>query len=382
VKNPRAGETARATNLRRPRVLILIPTFQPNDAVGNDVLGMYTTLKDEGYDATVLAQFVHPAHQSITTILNSGNSVPWDDRDAVMIYHHAIDWDLGESVLAKSRNKIVIKYHNVTPAHFYSNYAEHYRWACIKGIEATKRLAKVPVTQVWGDSWYNAREFVDLGVPEERCRVVAPMHRIDELERVPFGAVVAGTYRGRVHNILFVGGIRPNKGHAKALEVLVALKELTDAPVRLLFVGNYDPNLRSYMDELRSHVGQLDLTEGEDVVFATSVTPSQLRAYYMTASVFLCVSEHEGFCVPLVEAMAFRVPIVAWATTAVGETAGDCGYVVDAYDPEELAKGIAEIIENPATAREFASRGRSRYETVFSTGAIRRKFLSLLSEVS
>jgi glycosyltransferase involved in cell wall biosynthesis len=366
----------------RPRILLLIPTFQPNDAVGNDVLGMYETLQSAGHETTVFAQFVHPKHEQITKVLRSDRDGPWEDPSAVLIYHHAIDWDLGERILAKSRNNIVIKYHNVTPAHFYTNYAEHYYWACIKGIQATERLAKLSNTWIWGDSWYNAQEFVSLGVAKERCRVVPPIHRIDDLAREPFDAVVTGAYRGNVANILFVGGIRPNKGHAKALEVLTALKQFTDTPARLLFVGNFDPNLKSYMDELRAYVAQLDFVEGEDVVFATSVSASQLRAYYMTASVFLCVSEHEGFCVPLVEAMSFRVPIVAWATTAVGETAGDCGWIVDRYDAEELAKGIAEIIDNPPVARELAGRGRHRYETEFQKCAIQRKLLALVGEVA
>jgi glycosyltransferase involved in cell wall biosynthesis len=350
--------------------------------VGNDALGMYHTFRNAGYDTTVMAQFVHPAHEKITKVLGTDPDGPWEDRDAVLIYHHAIDWDLGERVLAKSKNKIVIKYHNVTPAQFYSNYAEHYYWACIKGVQATERLSKIPGTQIWGDSWFNAHEFVTLGVPEERCRVVPPMHHIGDLERGPFDAVVTGVYRGKAANILFVGGIRPNKGHAKALEVLTSVKQQTDTPVRLLFVGNYDPNLQLYLEELRAYVAQLELTEGEDVVFATSVSPSQLRSYYMAASAFLCVSEHEGFCVPLVEAMAFRVPIAAWATTAVGETAGGCGWIVDQYDPEALAKGIVEIIDNPATARELSARGRCRYETTFQTDAIERKLLSLVGEVS
>jgi glycosyltransferase involved in cell wall biosynthesis len=343
---------------------------------------MYQTLHEAGYDTTVLAQFVHPAHESFTKILRSDGGGPWDETDAILIYHHAIDWDLGERILAKSKSKIAIKYHNVTPAHFYSKYAEHYYWACIKGAQASERLARIPGTWIWGDSWYNAKEFVKLGVEEERCRVIPPLHRIEDLAREPFDAVVTGAYRGDVSNILFVGGIRPNKGHAKALEVLTSLKQITDTPVRLLFVGNFDPNLKSYLDELRAYVAQLDLVEGEDIVFATSVSPSQLRAYYMTASAFLCVSEHEGFCVPLVEAMSFRVPIVAWATTAVGETAGDCGWIVEKYDPEELAKGLAEIIDNPSAARQFAARGRCRYETVFHTNALRRKLLALVDEVA
>ena len=366
----------------RGRILILIPTFQPNDAVGNDALGMYHTFREAGYDTKVLAQFVHPAHEQITSVLSADTAGPWDDPETILIYHHAIDWDLGEQILAKSRNKIVIKYHNVTPPHFYSRYAEHYYWACVNGIRATERLAQLPGTWICGDSQYNAQEFIRLGVAPDRCRVIAPLHRIDDLARVPFDAVVTGVYRDRVANILFVGGIRPNKGHAKALEVLSAYKQMSDTPARLIFAGNYDANLKSYMDEMQEFVARLDLDPGEDVVFATSVSPSQLRSYYMGASVFLCVSEHEGFCVPLVEAMSFRVPIVAWGTTAVGETAGNAGWVADHYEPGELASAAAEIIDNPATAREFAARGRQRYETVFHTDAIKRKLLELVSEVA
>jgi glycosyltransferase involved in cell wall biosynthesis len=343
---------------------------------------MYNAFTEAGYDTAILAQFVHPTHEKITRVIASEENGPWDDPHSILIYHHAIDWDLGERVLSRAKGRIVIKYHNVTPAHFYARYAEHYYWACVKGVHATERLAKIPDTWIWGDSWYNAQEFATLGVPENRCRVVAPMHRIEELGREPFDAVVTGTYRGNIANILFVGGIRPNKGHTKALEVLAAYKQLTDTPARLLFVGNFDANLKSYLDELREHVSQLDLDIDQDVVFATSVTPSQLRAYYMVSSVFLCVSEHEGFCVPLVEAMSFRVPIVAWAMTAVGETAGGGGWVVDQYDPGELARGVAEIIDNAAVARELAMQGRCRYETVFQTEALKRQLLSLVSEVA
>jgi glycosyltransferase involved in cell wall biosynthesis len=366
----------------KPKVHVLIPTFQPNDAVGNDVLGMYHCLRASGYQTEVYAQFVHPQHQSITRTIDEKTSGLWNDPNDILIYHHAIDWELGENILARTKCKIVIKYHNVTPAHFYKNYAEHYYWACIRGIEATERLAKIPNTWIWGDSAYNAQEFIDLGVAPSRCRVVAPIHRVEDLASKPFDSVVAGIYRGTQPNIIFVGGIRPNKGHTKALEVFSTLRSFSDTEARLLFVGNHDPNLGSYMDELKQYIAYLELQEGQDVIFATSVSPSQLRAYYMTASTFLCVSEHEGFCVPLVEAMAFRVPIVAWSTTAVGETAGGCGWITEEFDSQRLAEGIAEYIENSASAREAATRGRERYETHFHVDAINNQLLRLVEEVA
>jgi glycosyltransferase involved in cell wall biosynthesis len=363
------------------RISILIPTFQPNDAVGNDALGMLHMLREAGYETSIYAQFVHAAHEKITRVLSSENDIPQGALGDILIYHHAIDWDMGERILARTRGKIVIKYHNVTPPDFYSRYSDHYYWACVRGVEATRRLALIPNTWIWGDSRYNANEFVALGAPEERCNVVAPIHRIEQLASEPFDAVVAGRYRGGAANIMFVGGIRPNKGHLKALEVFRAYKDLSDTPARLLFVGNYDPNLKSYKDELSGVVAEYGF-EDDEVVFATSVSPAQLRSFYMTATVFLCVSEHEGFCVPLVEAMAFRAPIAAWATTAVGETAGGCGWIVDRYDPEALAQGVAEIIDNPAAARDYATRGRDRYENVFHTDAIRRSLIDLVEEVA
>lgn len=363
------------------RIHLLLPTFQPNDAVGNDVLGMYHVLRAAGYDANVFAQYIHPQLQRLTRTVTNENGPEWTDPDAILIYHHAIDWEVGERILERARCKLVIKYHNVTPPHFYSNYAEHYYWGCVRGIETTHRLARIPNTWIWGDSWFNAREFVDLGVAESRCRVVAPIHRIDDLARQPFDAVVAGKYRGPVANLLFVGGIRPNKGHAKALEVFSAYRASGAPPARLLFVGNYDPNLKLYLDELKEYIAQLELSLEDDVIFATSVTPAQLRSYYMTSTAFLCVSEHEGFCVPLVEAMAFRAPIVAWATTAVGETAGDAGWISTTYDSSALAGALAEIIDNPDTTREFARRGRERYESVFHSSPIERQLLSLVREV-
>lgn len=368
-----------AVHAGKPRIHILVPTFQPYDAVGNDVAGMYYLLRAAGYDATIFAEHIHHHFAPITRKADKGNEEYWRDANAILIYHHAILWELGEEILAATKNRIVIKYHNVTPPAFFTSYAQHYFWACTRGKEATARLAKIPGTMIWGDSRYNSDEFVELGVEPERCRVLAPVHRIEELAAEPFDNVVLGAFRGS-QNVLFVGGIRPNKGHAKALEVLAAFRRRRSAPLRVLFVGSFDANLSRYAEDLQEYVKHLDLTDS--VSFAHSVTPAQLRAYYMAASVFLCVSEHEGFCVPLVEAMAFRVPIVAWATTAVGETAGGCGIIHQRFDPDEFAAGIEECLEDGEVARSLAERGRNRYENVFHNDAISRKLVALVEEAA
>ena len=360
------------------RVNILVPTFQPNDAVGNDVAGMYQMLLAAGYDARIYAEHIHAAFAGITEKIRPSHDSIWLDPGALTIYHHAILWELGEETLAKIRHRIVIKYHNITPPEFFRSHGQHYYWACVKGKESNARLANIPDICIWGDSSYNNEEFIELGIPASRCRVLPPVHRIEELAREPFDNVVLGAYRGHAASILFVGGMRPNKGHGKAIEVASALRNLTGHPFRLFLVGSFDPYLSSYTADLEEYVKHLEL--GGEVIFARSVSPSQLRSYYLNAAAFLCVSEHEGFCVPLVEAMAFRVPIVAWATTAVGETAGGCGLLYDKFDAEKMAEGIAELIESPQTACELAERGRLRYETHFHTEAIFRQLTALVQE--
>ncbi len=364
----------------KPRIFLLIPTFQPHDAVGNDVLGMYHILSAHGYNARIFAEHIHPEHASITTKASPELTEFWQDPAAILIYHHAIEWTLGEEILSRSRNKVVVKYHNVTPPEFYRNYDESsYGW-CARGVEATRRLAQGRIDFVWGDSAFNAGEFITLGVPAERCRVVAPIHRIEELGRVPLDAVIVGAYRGDVPNILFVGAFRPNKGHLKAVEVFATFVRRFGRTARLIFAGSFDPMLAKYVAEIEEYARYLEVDK--ELHFHRSATLAQLRSYYTVASVFLCVSEHEGFCVPLAEAMYFRTPIVAWASSAVGETCGPCGMVCQKYDPEFLAESIEQYIDDPLLARSMAQNGRRRYETEFHLDAIGARFLSLVREVT
>jgi len=363
----------------KPRIFLLVPTLQRNDAVGNDVLGMYHLLRQAGYPTTVFAEHIYADVASIGVNVRLDADQFWLDPQAILIYHHAIHWPLGEEILRRSRNKVVIKYHNVTPPEFYRNYPEFYYSACLKGVEATERLAKMRVDRVWGDSQFNSEEFVRLGVPADRCRVVPPLHDTEDLGRTPLDAVVTGTYRDTALNILFVGAFRPNKGHFKAIETFAAYRELSERPARLFFVGSFDPRLADYVEEVKQYARML---EAEDsMILAPSVSRGQLRTYYLVASLFLCVSEHEGFCVPLVEAMCFRIPIVAWATTAVGETCDGAGIIVKDFDAGGLARGIEECAENPTVSRTLAQRGRARYESAFSPQAIQTRLLALVAEV-
>jgi glycosyltransferase involved in cell wall biosynthesis len=360
-------------------VFLLLPTFAPNDAIGNDVLKSYEILRRAGYDAHIFADHVDPSLASLAAETRAAPQQLWKDTAAILIYHHSTDWQAGERILARSKNRTVIKHHNVTPPRYFAGYAENYYRSCISGVEATGRLAKLRIDFVWGDSQFNADEFTRLGVPRERCRVIPPLHRIEDLGRAPLDTIIAGKYRDEGPNLLFVGAFRPNKGHFKAIETFAGYRALAVRPARLFLVGNLDVALTQYREDLIQHARNLEVDDS--VHLAHGVSLSQLRAYYNIASVFLCVSEHEGFCVPLAEAMFFRVPIVAWANTAVGETCGGCGIVSEVFDAHTLAEGIDEAVTNRAVMRDLVHRGRRRYETVFHPDVIEAQLLSLIQEV-
>jgi glycosyltransferase involved in cell wall biosynthesis len=363
----------------RPRVFIVLPTFLPHDAVGNDAHGMYECLRAAGYDATILAQSIHPLREPYTLRVDLESDATWSSPRNILIYHHALHWPLGEELLARTKTKVVFKYHNVTPPHFYENYSDYLHEACGDGIAATRRIVRRTTAWFWGDSTYNAQELIRYGAPPDRCHVLPPFHRIEDLAAAPLDNVSTGIYRQTGANVLFVGGLRPHKGHLKAVEVFAAFRRLSGAPSRLVLAGSSDASLQQYERDILAHAARLGVES--DVDLKRDVSPSQLRAHYLTGSVFLCVSEHEGFCVPLVEAMYFRLPIIAWATTAVKETCGGTGMVFDDFQPRALAAAIDECVENPDLARQMAQRARSRYDAAFRPEAIRARLLDLFGEV-
>jgi glycosyltransferase involved in cell wall biosynthesis len=110
------------------------------------------------------------------------------------------------------------------------------------------------------------------------------------------------------------------------------------------------------------------------------VTVGQLKALYLTADVLLVTSLHEGFCVPLVEAMGLRLPVVAVPTAAVPYTGGDAARYADA-DPSALAERICEVLADPAEREGQVARGWGRYESRFTNAAIEERFLGLFDEL-
>jgi glycosyltransferase involved in cell wall biosynthesis len=264
---------------------------------------------------------------------------------------------------------VVVKYHNITPPHFYLPYDLDATIACERGVTQTHWLASHHgrIERFVADSSFNAEELVALGVPAAKVLVAEPFAPLEEYARaqvVPAVAERIAAAGDDVVNVLFVGRCAPNKGHKHLLRTLDALIEATGGRARLHLVGALSPSLQRYYDELTAFVARRRL--GAFVAVHGSVDGDVLRTYFDACDVFLCQSEHEGFCVPILEAQVHGLPVIALARAAVPATLGPGQLVHDEPDPEWFAAACARVCGDATLRAMLTVRGRenaARYET-------------------
>jgi glycosyltransferase involved in cell wall biosynthesis len=211
---------------------------------------------------------------------------------------------------------------------------------CLVGREQITAIARAGCDLYLSASEYNRRELLDEGAEKGRSFVVPPFHHIDRLQDIAADLQMLDRFRDGKTNVLMVGRVAPNKGHPELIEAFAAYHHDYNRDSRLIIVGKEETRLKKYSALLREMVKRLKL-EGA-VKFTGGVSDSGLKACYQSASLFMTTSEHEGFCVPLVEAMAMKVPIVAYASSAIPDTVGDVGLVWKERKPYLLAEPFYE----------------------------------------
>ncbi len=354
------------------RIGIALPTLTDGDAVGNDVLGMARIIRKRGYDVEFFAW-----NSRVNEPVRGLNELPKVLRspDDVLIYHHSIGCEPAVRAMEKlpCRRKAV-KYHNVTPPRFFAKRNPKIAEGCQEGLDQIPRLAKLGA-KIWADSAYNAADFTAVA-PELPVAELPPFHQSDDLFRTePDHRSVAGIDDWTT-NILLVGRLVPNKNIPLAVEAFAEYRKLYDDRARLLIVGGMP--VAEYAGEIHDLIRNSG--QGGHTVITGAITVAQLKALYLTADVLLVTSEHEGFCVPLIEAMGLRVPVVAVPNAAVPYTAADCARYADG-NPLALANQIDAVLTDPEVRESQISRGWERYSTNFSTAAIEAKFEKLLDEL-
>jgi glycosyltransferase involved in cell wall biosynthesis len=225
-------------------------------------------------------------------------------------------------------------------------------------------------------SRFNRRELTEAGF---RSTAVAPL-LIDlgsgrgDADAATVDRLMAARRAGGA-DLLFVGRIAPHKAQHDLIKALAAYRQAYDPKARLRLVGGVSsPAYRRALDRFVAHLG---LAEAVDMT--GSVTDDQLAAYYRSADVFVCCSDHEGFCVPLLEAMHHQLPIVAFGAAAVPETVGAGGVVLPAKGPALVAAAVHRVVDDTALRAVLLDAGRARLAEL-SLERSRARFAAIVEE--
>ena len=353
------------------RAAIITPFFVDRDAVCNDVFHSAAAFRRAGWDTRIFAvgghaerERFHPAAELPSWIREAG--------DLTYFHFSTGRRDLLDTVAALPGRKL-LKFHNITPPEMFSMWSDELAEASRTGRLEMPRVAAMPWEHVLGDSSYNVAEIEAL-LPARTARgVLPPFHETDELMRLRPPTPPDGP----MPRILNVGRLVQSKGHPFMLRVMRYLVHDLGVKAMLDIVGKPDHRMLAYMRTLALMVREFGLEA--HVTFHGEIDSPALAGLYASASAFLCTSEHEGFCVPLIEAMAFGVPVVALAATAVPETVGDAGVVWDSRDPRVFALTLQRLVGSAEERAWLAERGRARYEAAFTNEVIGRRLERLVA---
>jgi glycosyltransferase involved in cell wall biosynthesis len=319
------------------RVHQVLAALSYGDAIGNESLAIQAHLRRAGFESDIFAEKVHPRMAQLARPLSEYEKV--SGPETVCLFHFSIGSAAGRLVHA-APDRLVVIYHNITPAHFFLGFHPHLAGLCYHGRRELSGFA-VRAELGLGDSEFNRRELEDAGFG--RTAVLPIVLDFDAYRRRP-SPVIRRLYRDGRKNLLFVGRIIPNKKIDDLIRVFACYQRYVEPRSRLLLVGDHRGH-EHYYDRLTELVRDLRLDE---VVFTGHVDDDEIVAYYQAADLFLCLSEHEGFGVPLQEAMIFGVPVVAFDAGAVRETLHGGGVLLGDKSPEVVAELVHAVLTDKA----------------------------------
>ena len=357
------------------RIAILTPTLTSADAVSNDVLTMRRVLSERGHEVRIFAKSTNiPGEQ----IERPAAAVSYLRDDDVLIYHHSIGCTECVETMKTVSCRTIVKYHNVTPPEFFAGISEEHELLCESGRTQLKEIVASRPDLYLAASAFNQSDFIAAGSQSQKTFVVPPFNQADKLLASEADLELLYSYKDESVNLLTVGGVRPNKGHADLIEAFAGYYYDFNSQARLFIVGAKGESFERYAEMLREVMEWWSIESR--VVFTGEVSNEALKSYYLVADALLMTSKHEGFCVPLVEAMALKVPIVAYGSTAIPETAQDAAVVWDKRDPYLMAQSIDFLQRNEEARMELVYRGSRRYEDNFSNRAIENQFFNVLTQ--
>ncbi|MGQ0823997.1 MAG: glycosyltransferase [Actinomycetota bacterium] len=331
-----------------------VPSLAPRDAISSHTLAIQRALRDVGFGSEIYALEAKGEYRKRAKKYGSfrGNRRA---EPTLLLYHHSVGSPVAEYV-ANRPEPLIVDYHNITPVSLFV----HWEPLVVDKLAGGRRQLQSLASRArlgLADSSYNAQEMDDAGY--EHTRVVPILLDFNALERepdVPTAGRLAERKAAGGADWLFVGRISPNKSQHEVLKAFHTFRRTYDARARLSLVGGTYSHC--YEMALRNFIDALGLTDA--VELTGSVSDAALAAYYRNADVMVVCSEHEGFCVPLLEAMHYGVPVVAHAAAAVPETLQHGGLLLPTKNPCTVAAAVDRVLTDAPLRAQLIAAGRDR----------------------
>ena len=317
------------------RIDQVLATLGYGDAIGHEVLGIQRVLRRAGYESEI---FVETADHRLEPLTRDYRElVDFSHADNLLLHHFSLGSKASRTAYALP-DRMALIYHNITPPEYFVGVHRTLARQTFRGRRELKAYAD-RCDLALGDSEFNRQDLEALGFPRTAVLPVVP--DFSHLDREP-NWLVARDFDDEWINVLFVGRMIANKKIEDLIRWFHAYRTVFNPRSRLLLVGA-QTQFERYVASLHQLVASLGTP---DVHFIGHVSDQELVAFYEVADLFLCASEHEGFCVPIVEAFYKQIPVLAYAATAVPSTMDGAGVLFDDRDPEHVARLMDAIVSD------------------------------------
>jgi L-malate glycosyltransferase len=345
-----------------------VPAAHRGDAIGDSARRVRDLLRQLGHESDIFALTIDDdLRRDVRSFADSAAR-----RGDLTIFHYALPSPMTDA-FARLQHGRVLQYHNVTPAQFFAPYdAGIFRLAALGRQELQTLVGQTDIAL--GDSEYNRRELETYGFQNTGVFPIAVDR--DRIRRAPRRPALERVLSDGFLNFLFVGRIVPNKKIEDHIRLAELYKRYVDTEYRFILVGKTD-GVPRYYNMIRALLAEFQMPM-DRFIFTGAVPDEDLATYYRMATVYISLSEHEGFCVPLLEAMAADVPVLAYASTAVPDTLAGAGVQFAPKDLEFAAELLGELAFNDDLRMRVVEGQRRRLED-FDAARLRRDLERVLS---
>jgi len=311
------------------------------DAVTNSLFYTQKILQELGYESTIYCEHVA---LELTDEIQHYSKYKTDKKN-ILLLHHSMGHDLDKWILSL-KDKIILVYHNITPEIFFPKDSPFYCYS-IKGREQLSMFKEISIGAI-GDSKLNTDELLDYNFDAQRTKEIPLLIDYDKVKNHAWNDALFDE-NSKTFNILFVGRVAQNKGQLELVELYKNFKQIYVKSSKLYLVGSTTGD--EYETKIRSLIAEYKLEES--VILTNKVSYEDLYSYYHLADAFVCLSEHEGFGVPLIEAMIFDVPVIAYNSSNIKNTLDGSGILFKEKNLKYMAAFLVLLANNRALRREI-----------------------------